>query len=163
MFVSSFIHYPAVSAQLIRSGEVVRSPAHSDFGTLTLLFQQKVGGLEVADMSSTEKISSAAVEKSAKFIHVEPNPGTILVNAGYLLMRWTNARWKNSVHRVLEPPGTADMELIPERYSFAFFSFPDAQTVVEPLASCCSTQRPRKWSSIVAGEYLLNKRAELYT
>jgi len=114
-------------------------------------------------MSSTEKISTVAVEKSAKFIPVEPNPETILVNVGYLLMRWTNARWKNSVHRVSEPPGLANVEIIPERYSFAFFSFPDAQTVVEPLPSCHDTQRPKRWGPIVAGDYLLGKRDKLYT
>lgn len=141
----------------------MRSPAHSDFGTLTLLFQQEVGGLEVADMSSTEKLTSAAVEKSATFIPVEPNPDTILVNVGYLLMRWTNARWRNSVHRVSAPPSLINMEIIPERYSFAFFSFPDAQTVVEPLPTCYNIDKSRKWGPIVAGDYLRSHRDKLYT
>ena len=131
MFVSSLIHYPAISTQRLRSSEIVRNPAHSDLGTLTLLFQHNVGGLEVVDMSSTDKTATAAVEKSGEFIHVEPRPRTIVVNVGYLLMRWTNGRWKNTVHRVLEPPrlidsrGTQDIdesgETIPERYSVAFF------------------------------------------
>jgi isopenicillin N synthase-like dioxygenase len=163
MLFSSLIHYPAVSSNSLRSGEAVRNPAHSDFGTLTLLFQHKVGGLEVADMSSTEKLSSTAVEKSAKFIPVEPNPETILVNVGYLLMRWTNAKWKNSVHRVSEPPNLANMDMIPERYSFAFFSFPDVQTVVEPLPACHNPERPKKWGPITAGEYLRSKRDRLYS
>lgn len=170
MFVSSLVHYPTVSAELFRSSQVVRCPAHSDLSTLTLLFQQDVGGLEVADMSSTDKISSSAVEKSGDFIQVDPNPGTILVNVGYLLMRWTNGRWKNTVHRVSEPPrsvkidqGTDDTEMIPERYSLAFFSYPDAQTIVEPLASCCNNQKPKRWGPINAGEYLLTKRAALYS
>ena len=163
MFVSSLIHYPAVSSKSLQSGQVMRGPAHSDFGTLTLLFQQEVGGLEVADMSSTDKLASGAVEKSATFIPVEPNPDTILVNAGHLLMRWTNARWKNSVHRVSAPPSSTNMEIIPERYSFAFFSFPDAQTVVAPLPTCHSSDRSEKWGPVIAGDYLLGHRDKLYT
>jgi isopenicillin N synthase-like dioxygenase len=46
-------------------------------------------------MSSTDKTTSAAVERGGKFINVDPNPGTIIVNVGYLLMRWTNGRWKS--------------------------------------------------------------------
>lgn len=54
IFVSSLTHYPTVSAGSLRSGLVMRAPAHSDFGILALLSQQEAGGLEVADMSSTE-------------------------------------------------------------------------------------------------------------
>jgi len=164
-FVSSLIHYPAIPIPRIRSGKVVRNPAHSDFGTLTLLFQRDVGGLEIADMSSTDKTSSAAVEKSGKFLHVEPNPKDILVNVGYLLMRWTNGKWKNTVHRVSEPPAhqeVGDSKMIPRRYSIAFFSFPDTETIVEPLPICCSDQEPN-WAPINAGEYLLKKRVEVYS
>ncbi len=171
MFVSSLIRYPAISAQRLKSGEFVRNPAHSDFGTLTLLFQQDVGGLQIADMSSTDKTTSAGIEKSGKFVHVDPKRGSIIVNTGYLLMRWTNGRWKNTVHRVLEPPGSVwtaqDSDdsgwMVPERYSIAFFSFPDAATVVEPLPTCCSDQEPKKWGPIDAGEYLLKKRAATYS
>jgi len=163
MFVSSLLHYPAVSSTSVQPGQVVRNPAHSDFGTLTLLFQHKVGGLEVADMSSPEKFSSAAVEKSATFLPVEPNPEMVLVNVGYLLMRWTNARWKNSVHRVSAPSRSINSETIPERYSFAFFSYPDAQSIIEPLPACYNNEMPKRWGPINAGDYLLRKREKFYS
>ena len=170
MFTSSLLHYPALTRQ-VSSNKVVRNPAHSDFGTLTLLFQRDVGGLQVADMGSTNKTSSAAVDKSARFLDVEPDPHTILVNAGYLLMRWTNRRYKNTVHRVSEPPpphraktgGGNQSESIPQRYSVAFFSFPDADTDFEPLSSCCSDEVPKKWNPINAGEYLARKRKVAYS
>jgi isopenicillin N synthase-like dioxygenase len=173
MHVSSLIHYPAVSTQRLRSGEVIRNAAHSDLGTLTLLFQHNVGGLEIADMSSTDKITTTAVEKDANFIAIDPKPGTIVVNVGYLLMRWTNGRWKNVVHRVVQPANSISKwsseervdfdETTPDRYSVAFFGFPDAATIVEPLPSCCSTDMPKRWGPINAGEYLLKKRAALYS
>ncbi|KAH8701242.1 hypothetical protein GQ44DRAFT_632271 [Phaeosphaeriaceae sp. PMI808] len=163
--VSSFIHYPEALPHRLRSGEAVRNPAHSDLSTLTLLFQHGVGGLQVADMSSTDKTSSAAVDASAKFIDIEPRTDSILVNAGYLLMRWTNGRWKNTVHRVSEPPTFASNDQtgpVPERYSIAFFSFPDAETLIEPLHVCCSEEKPKRWQPLNAGEYIRRKRGVLY-
>ena len=94
-----------------------------------------MGGLEIADTSFTNSEISATVERSGSFVHIDPKPGTILVNVGYLLMKWSNGRWKNTVHRVSEPPHWKDQVLqsskcsdtaerisgsadaIPERYS----------------------------------------------
>jgi isopenicillin N synthase-like dioxygenase len=173
MDVSSLIHYPATPTQRRRLGEVVRNPAHSDLGTLTFLFQRDIGGLEIADMSSTDETTTAAVEKNARFVGIDPKPGTIVVNIGYLLMRWTNGRWRNTVHRVGVPPNlvnkwtpqdSGDLKaMIPERYSIAFFGFPDTATIVEPLATCWSNEKPKRWGPINAGEYLLKKRAALYS
>lgn len=162
LFDLSFIHYPTVS---LPSGGLTRNPAHSDFGTLTLLFQDEVGGLEVADTSSTNSEISARVERSGSFVHVDPKPGTILVNVGYLLMRWSNGHWKNTIHRVSEPPHWKDQgsaDAIPERYSIAYFSAPDPATVVEALPCCCGDQAPKRWKSVNAGDYLRRKRAALY-
>ena len=97
LFDSSLVHYPTVS---LPSDGLVRNPAHSDFGTLTLLFQDAVGGLDIADTSSTNSEISARVERSGEFIPINPKPGTVLVNVGYLLMRWSIGRWKNTIHRV---------------------------------------------------------------
>ena len=180
LFDLSLIHYPTISTAFLPSGELARNPAHSDFGTLTLLFQDKVGGLEIADMSSTSSERSAMVERSGKFIPVDPKPGTVTVNVGYLLMRWSNGRWKNTVHRVSEPQHWKDQglpvskskntaekrggsaEAIPERYSIAYFGAPDPATVVEALPCCCGDQAPR-WKPVNAGEYLRSKRAAMYT
>ncbi|KAF2101385.1 Clavaminate synthase-like protein [Rhizodiscina lignyota] len=153
LFTSSLNHYPSVPAQLLQSGEAARSPAHADFGTLSLIFQRNVGGLEIADM-----------KKTATFIHINPEPGSIIVFGGYLLNRWTDKRYRGAVHRVTEPSHLeCGMEILPERYSVVFFSFPDAATTIEPLASCCSDENPRKYEAINAGEYLQKKKAVIYT
>lgn len=159
MYTTCFNHYPAVLAKEIRTETAARQAAHSDFGTLTLLFQHDVGGLEVADMSSTEETASRLVEETANFIPVDPQPGLILVLVGHMLMRWTNARYKNTVHRVSEPPIPAgeSEEILPNRYSIAFFGFPDSKTVVKPFASCC-TQRKSKYLTINAGKWKEGKR-----
>jgi isopenicillin N synthase-like dioxygenase len=181
-FNYSLLHYPALSAQLLRSGSLTRIPAHSDFGTLTLLFQDQAGGLEIAELGSASTDTSAGYEKSGRFRHVEPKPKTVIVNVGYLLMRWSNGRWKNTVHRVSEPPsplkehgldesgfqtthgmngGNAD-EVIPARYSIPFFASPDPATIVEALQGCCSEEVPKRWKPINAGDYLRRKRGGAY-
>lgn len=163
-FKLSLIHYPAISANLHQSGLLFRNPAHADFGTITLLFQDDVGGFEIADMSSTTEVKSAALEKLGNFIHVDPEPGAILVNVGYLLMRWTNSRWRNTVHRVSEPPNRAKQNegMIPERFSIAFFGTPDPATVIEPLSCCCNDEAPKRWGPLNAGEYLHKKGAAMH-
>lgn len=169
--MTSLIHYPAVAAEQLRSGAVARSPAHSDLGTLTLLFQNGVGGLQVADMSSTKETATIAVDKTATYIDVDPMGDTILVNAGYLLMRWTNGRWPNVVHRVSEPPPSESAPghedngpwLVPERYSIAFFSFPDADVNVEPIRSCYDDNNPKRWGALNAGKYRRKKRLEVHS
>ena len=174
-------HYPALSGQLLRSGTLTRVPAHSDIGTLTLLFQDDVGGLEIAELGSANTESSAEFEKSGKFRHVEPKQGTVVVNVGYLLMRWSNGRWKNTIHRVSEPPsplkekaldepnfpnthgmdGGAD-DIIPERYSIGFFADPDSATIIEALPGCWSGDVPKKWKPMSVENYLRKKRKAIY-
>jgi isopenicillin N synthase-like dioxygenase len=159
-FVSSIIHYPALSAHHLSSDQLIRNPAHSDFGTFTLLFQHQVGGLQVADMSSTDKRVTANVEKTARFIPVESN-NDILVLPGYVLRRWTNNIYPGAVHRVTAPVLAVDgdeAERTTERYSFAYFVLPDENTTIEAFSTCYSDERPKKWAPMDVGEFLRRKR-----
>ena len=178
LFNFSLLHYPALPLDLLRSGTHVRIPAHSDFGTITLLFQDDTGGLEIADPHSAETETSLGFEKQGKFRPATPIPGTVVVNLGYLLMRWSNGRWKNTVHRVSEPPlngqcvdephviqagfGSAG-GMAPARYSIPFFSSPDPSTIIEALPGCWSEDMPKRWKPINVGEYLDRKRQGVYT
>lgn len=171
-----------MSAPLLHSGTATRFPAHSDFGTLTLLFQDDVGGLEIADPGSANTKTSAGFEKDGRFRCVEPRPGTVVVNVGYLLMRWTNGRWKNTIHRVSSPPNVVKdpvldqfdgsrtqegtvvraTDLSPARYSIPFFAAPDPATIVEALPGCWNEEAPKRWKAINAGDYLRRKRECMY-
>ena len=164
-FKMSLLHYPALPMRDICSGARDRMPAHSDFGTLTPLFQDGVGGLEIAELGSANGETSAAVEKAGRFRKVEPMPGTVVVNVGYLLMRWSNGRWKSAVHRVVGPADLKageDDEMTSDRYSVPVFASPDPETVVEALPGCWSEEVPRRWKAMHAGEYLDRKRAGVY-
>lgn len=178
LFDLDLLHYPTIPASDLPSTKVIRNPAHSDFGTLTLLFQDSTGGLEVLDPDSTDDITSAGAERTGKLMHVDPVPGAIVVNVGYLLMRWSNGRWRNAIHRVSEPsdqysqssqdkgsnPDTTEdsTKVIPERYSIGVFSSPDYDTMVEALPGCVTEQNPSKWRPLNVGEYMRRKRTAMF-
>jgi isopenicillin N synthase-like dioxygenase len=171
-----------VPTRLLNSGKLARVPAHSDFGTLTLLFQDDVGGLEIADLGSANAEKSAEFEKHGSFTPVKPVPGTVVVNIGYLLMRWSNGRWKNTIHRVMGPsllpmqevstnpdsPRTIGLDAgsledtTPERYSIPFFASPDPEATIEALPGCWSQDVPKRWKPINTGDFLRRKRAAIF-
>ena len=181
-FNFDLLHYPAVSTQQLYSGNLARVPAHSDLGTLTLLFQDDTGGLEIADLRSANTEKSAEFEKNGFFRPVKPVPGTVVINVGYLLMRWSNGRWKNTIHRVMGPspvpmrqastdsddPRAAPSEvgpleaMTPERYSIPFFAVPDPETMIEALPGCWGEEMPMRWKPINTSDYLLRKRGSIY-
>ncbi|XP_072322187.1 uncharacterized protein [Scyliorhinus torazame] len=106
------IHKPSVKGQQIRCGE------HSDYGTVTLLFQDERGGLEV-------------MHKSGQFVAAPHIPNAVLLNIGDLLQRWTSDRLISTVHRVLLPQ--SDDKMCQSRQSLAFFVLPDNDAIV----TCC--------------------------
>lgn len=73
----SLRHYPPVDEQPIKTGELDRLGAHTDFDSFTLLWQDAVGGLEVKD-------------KNGKWVDVKPFEGAIVMNIGDVLQRWSN-------------------------------------------------------------------------
>lgn len=100
------LHYPAVRSEVFRINPgQVRAGAHSDYGSITLLFQDSAGGLQVQS-------------PSGEFVDATPIDDTCVVNAGDLLARWSNDTIKSTIHRVVEPPQKKADEH-PARYSIA--------------------------------------------
>lgn len=73
------LHYPPIPAKLVESGKFARMPAHTDWSTITMLFQDDCGGLQVENP-----------KLEGDFIDVLPIEDTLVLNVGDLLMRWTN-------------------------------------------------------------------------
>jgi len=131
------LHYPP-SKQTEVSDKQLGAGAHTDYGFLTLLFQDDVGGLQVLD-------------KQQHWQDATPVEQAVLINCGDLLERWTNGLYQSTQHRVQPVTGSRS------RYSIAFFVDPDDETWVEPLPSCVSGQRPAQYAGTTAGEHILEK------
>lgn len=131
------LHYPATGAAAVEP-EQMGAGAHTDYGFLTLLFQNGVGGLQVVDASGG-------------WIDVPPLDEAVVVNSGDLLERWTNCRYKSTLHRVLPQVGGRD------RLSIAMFIDPDSDTDVTVLPSCVSAENPARFGPVTAGAHLQSK------
>jgi isopenicillin N synthase-like dioxygenase len=118
------LHYPTTAAEEIGAGE------HTDYGNLTLLATDDVGGLEVRT-------------RSGDWIAAPPIEGAFVVNIGDCLMRWTNDVYVSTPHRVVNRSGR-------ERYSIAFFFDPNPDALVEAIPSC----GPPRYAPILAADYL---------
>lgn len=102
-----YLHYPVTPEGA--APDALGAGTHTDFGTITLLFQDDVGGLQVQ--------SRDGKWRDAVYI-----PGTIVVNTADLVATWTNDRYCSTPHRV--KPMTGDRD----RYSIAYFVDPDTDT-----------------------------------
>lgn len=126
------LHYPPQPPQ--SPDDLYGSAPHKDFGCLTLLAQDDVGGLQV----QTPK---------GDWIDAPPMKDAFVVNVGDMLHRMSNGRLLSTPHRVINKTGK-------ERYSVPFFFDPHVSTEITPLAG---TGNP-KFEPINFGAFL---RSEL--
>lgn len=53
-------------------------------------------------------------------------------------------------------------EIIPARYSIAWFGHPNREALVEPLQACCTTENPQKYGAVYAGKHVVERLAYLH-
>ncbi|MEO0509241.1 MAG: 2OG-Fe(II) oxygenase family protein [Verrucomicrobiota bacterium] len=128
------LHYPP--AEEVVEGQL-GAGAHTDYGTITVLFQDQAGGLQVQGLNG-------------EWIDAPPVPGTVVINTGDLISRWSNDFFKSTPHRVVPRPAA----MRKGRQSIAFFSDPDPEVMIETFPSCITEEAPAKYKPISAGEYI---------
>lgn len=122
------LHYPEVDVDKLMTGALCRMPAHQDWSTFTILFQDSVGGLELMDPRSGAYVAAKPLESPA-----------CVLNVGDMLTRFSNGLFPSAMHRVTFPPIVNKMEgqgnVTKERYSIPYFVAPDYEAVVGVLPS----------------------------
>jgi isopenicillin N synthase-like dioxygenase len=139
--VLRLLHYPPHPGTF--DGSVYGAGAHTDYGNLTLLAQDTIGGLEVR-------------KRDGSWTVVPPAAGTFVCNIGDCLMRWTNDAYVSNAHRVVNHSGR-------ERFSVAYFGDPNSDALVTCLPSVLAPDEAPKYPPITYGEYLRSRYDATYT
>ncbi|MFI8740243.1 isopenicillin N synthase family dioxygenase [Stutzerimonas zhaodongensis] len=127
------LHYPPQPA-MAAPGEK-GCGAHTDFGGLTLLLQDENPGLQVWNHHAQD------------WVDAPPLPGTYVVNLGDMIARWTNDRYRSTLHRVVNLSGH-------ERYSVPFFFGGNPDHLVSCIPTCLEPgEAPRYPSVTVEAHY----------
>jgi isopenicillin N synthase-like dioxygenase len=97
--------------------ELIGMGEHTDFGILTVLWADRVAGLQILD-------------KDGVWHDAMPDEGAFLVNLGDAMARWTNDQWRSTIHRVNPPVIDGQVK---RRRSVAFFLDGNYDAVIEPF------------------------------
>ena len=112
---------------------------HTDYGYLTLVAQDAVGGLEVRG-------------RDGEWIPAPPVPGTFVLNVADILARWTGGVFVSTPHRVRNLSGE-------ERYSQPYFFDPSMHTMVAPIAEIGGGEA---FEPVNYGDYLMERLDKNY-
>jgi isopenicillin N synthase-like dioxygenase len=161
--VFRLLYYPKETND-IEPGIDIRAGAHSDYGSITLLFQLPgQPGLEIKTPEG--KWAAVPVDPSMTNDASPGSPLPILCNIGDLLEDWTAGLLKSTVHRVIFPH-----EAKGDRYSIAYFNHPLDDAVMEPVPSEMVREHAMKngqvsmaRARITAKDHLMQRLAATYT
>ncbi|MGH1491210.1 MAG: isopenicillin N synthase family dioxygenase [Acidimicrobiales bacterium] len=128
-------HYPGLPER--PPNEALRAGAHTDYGTLTILRLDGEPGLQVQGEDGT-------------WADVTAPEGALVINLGDLMQRWTNDRWRSTMHRVVVPEGRHQQR----RLTMPFFHNANWDARVECIVADGEQARHRP---VLAGAHLMSK------
>ncbi|MEM6616276.1 MAG: 2OG-Fe(II) oxygenase family protein [Pseudomonadota bacterium] len=131
---ASFVYYPPQPASM-GDAQFGVGP-HTDFGVLTVLCQDNVGGLQVQDINGD-------------WIQAPPIPDTLIVNVADLLARWTGGAYKSTPHRVVNSSGR-------ERMSLVLAYDPNPETIIDARDIFGADHQPKE-EATTCGDYLVQR------
>lgn len=132
------LHYPPSRPEV---PDELGAGAHTDFGGLTILLQDDNGGLQVMGKDG--------------WIEAPPVPGAYVVNLGDMIARWTNDRYRSTLHRVINRSGN-------ERYSIPFFYSGNPDHKVRCLPTCLADGEQPKYPPVRVQDHLRAMYARTY-
>jgi len=125
-------------------GDLTGMGEHTDYGIVTVLWADRVRGLQVLD-------------SEGGWHDVQPTPGALLINLGDVTARLTNEVWMSTLHRVKPPIIDGTIE---RRRSAAFFHDGDYDAVIAPLPSCVAESGGQPlYPPITVGDHIAAKLA----
>ena len=136
-------NYALPPGEITLDGDLIGMGEHTDYGIVTVLWADDAPGLQV-------------LGADGGWHDVTPLPGALLVNLGDLTNRWTNERWRSTLHRVKPPVVDGSIR---RRRSAAFFHDGNIDAVIEALPSCVDDAHPRLYGPITVGEHIQAKLA----
>lgn len=137
--------HPMMTLRLLRyPPHPADADAHTDWGAITLLAQDDLGGLEVC-------------MPDGSWVPATPLAGSLVVNLGDMIPRWTNGRYHSNPHRVRNVHSHGR-----PRYSVPFFYSPDYEARVEPVATCVPAGEAPRYTPCTVGEHLREMYARTY-
>ena len=129
---ASLVYYPNQPKEM---GEMQFGVSeHTDFGLLTILCQDSVGGLQIKGLDG-------------QWFHAPPIDGTLIINVADLLSRWTGGIYKSTPHRVVNSSGK-------ERLSIVLAFDPDPETLINP-GEIPEIEKNTNEEPITCGDYLI--------
>ena len=183
-------NYPALQSPPL-PGQL-RAGAHCDYGSLTVLMPHQStssasggsgsgggGGGCTGDGGAGDGAGAGAgaaqglqVFSQGGWKTVDVPAGTMVINIGDLMARWTNDRWQSTLHRVVVPPpplqpppttggatgaGAGDTTAAHRRMSLAFFHQPDWDAVIDVVPSCVGAGATPHYPPTTAGKHIKAK------
>ena len=125
-------YYPAIEPSQLAQTQWSFSP-HTDYGGITLLTQDNVGGLQ-------------ARNAAGDWIDIASREDAFVINIGDMFAMWTNDLYASNLHRAMNMSGAA-------RLSAAFFTSPGGATVIGCLPTCEGPGNPARYAPIRADDY----------
>ena len=133
VMVGRLLHYPSQDSEIVANQ--LGAGAHTDWGMLTMLLQDDVGGLEVQN-------------SEGDWISAPPKEDTLVVNLGEMMRVFTNGIYRSNMHRVVNNQSGKS------RYSCPTFFDPDYFYKVKCVPTCIPESGELDFPETTAGEHV---------
>lgn len=134
------LHYPPIPQGT--DPRCLRAAPHEDINLITILPAATASGLQLKD-------------RDGRWLDVEGDPGTLIVDAGDMLSRICNEVIPSTTHQVVNSPEASHKS----RYSMPFFMHPHPQAMLSCIDSCRG--EGAKYADISSHDFLMQRLREI--